>query len=66
MNRIALDLGIIEIYWYSIFLFLGMLSASIVIYKEFKKQNVDEDFFVNLAFNVIVFGINSIFWVFFR
>ena len=57
MNRIALDLGIIQIYWYSIFLFLGMLSASIVIYKEFKKQNVDEDFFVNLAFNVIVFGI---------
>lgn len=57
MNRIALDLGIIQIYWYSIFLFLGVLSASIVIYKEFKKQNVDEDFFVNLAFNVIVFGI---------
>ena len=57
MNRIALELGMIQIYWYSIFLFLGMLSASIVIYKEFKKQNVDEDFFVNLAFNIIVFGI---------
>ena len=57
MNRVALDLGIIQIYWYSIFIFLGILVASIIIYKEFKKQNVDEDFFVNLAFNTIVFGV---------
>ena len=56
MNRVALDLGIIQIYWYSIFVFLGILVASMVIYKEFKKRNVDEDFFVNLAFNTIIFG----------
>ena len=57
MNRVALDLGIIQIYWYSIFIFLGILSACIVIYREFKKRNVDEDFFINLAFNSIIFGI---------
>lgn len=57
MNRVALDLGFIQIYWYSTFIFLGILFASIIIYREFKKQNVDEDFFVNLAFNSIVFGV---------
>lgn len=57
MNKIALDLGIIQIYWYSIFIFLGMLFASVVIYKEFKKRQVDEEFFINLAFNNIIFGV---------
>ena len=38
MNRVALDLGLIQIYWYSIFIFLGILSASFVIFKEFKKR----------------------------
>ena len=57
MNRVALDLGFIQIYWYSIFIFLGILVASIIIYREFKKQNVEEDFFVNLAFNTIIFGV---------
>lgn len=57
MNRVALDLGLIQIYWYSIFIFLGILSASFVIYKEFKKRNVDEELFINLAFNTIIFGV---------
>lgn len=57
MNRVALDLGLIQIYWYSIFIFLAMVVASTVIYKEFKKRNIDEEFFINLAFNVIIFGV---------
>lgn len=57
MNRIALDLGVIQIYWYSIFMFLALLAGSIVVYKEFKKTKVDEEFFINLAFNVIIFGV---------
>lgn len=57
MNRVALDLGLIQIYWYSIFIFLAMLVACTVIYKEFKKRNIDEEFFINLAFNVIIFGV---------
>ena len=57
MNRIALDLGIIQIYWYSIFMFLALLAGSIVVYREFQKTKVDEEFFINLAFNVIIFGV---------
>lgn len=57
MNRVALDLGLIQIYWYSILIFLAMVVASTVIYKEFKKRNIDEEFFINLAFNVIIFGV---------
>ncbi len=57
MNRVALDLGIIQIYWYSLFMFLALLMGSIIVYKEFKKTKVDEEFFINLAFNVIIFGV---------
>lgn len=57
MNQVALDLGIIQIYWYSIFIFLGMLVACILIYRESKKGGIDEDFLVNLAFNTIIIGI---------
>lgn len=57
MDRVALDLGFIQIYWYSIFIFLGMLAACFVIYIEAKRRNIDEDFLVNLTFNTIIFGI---------
>jgi phosphatidylglycerol:prolipoprotein diacylglycerol transferase len=57
MERVALDLGIIQIYWYSIFIFLGMLAACIVIHKEFEKREIEEEFFINLSFNSIIFGV---------
>ena len=57
MNRVALDLGPIQIYWYSIFIFLGILIACFVIYKEAKKRKIEEDFLVNLIFNSLIFGI---------
>lgn len=57
MNRVALDLGFIQIYWYSIFIFLGMLIGCTVIYREAKKRNIDDDFLINLTFNALIFGI---------
>lgn len=57
MDRVALDFGFIQIYWYSIFMFLGILAACIVIFKEAKRKDINEDFLVNLAFNTIIFGI---------
>ncbi len=57
MNRIALDLGFIQIYWYSIFIFLAALSACIVIYLECKKREIDSDIISNIAFSTIVSGI---------
>ena len=57
MNRIFLDLGFLQIYWYSIFIFLGVLGALTVIYLEVKRQNIDLDFFLNMAFSTILIGI---------
>lgn len=57
MEKVALDLGPIQIYWYSIFIFIGMLIACIVIYKESQKQGIEEEFLVNLTFNTIIIGI---------
>ncbi|MEG0994493.1 MAG: prolipoprotein diacylglyceryl transferase [Bacilli bacterium] len=56
MNRVAIDLGFFQIYWYSIFIFLGILFASIVMFREIKKRNINEDFFVNLLFYSIIVG----------
>lgn len=57
MEKVALDLGPIQIYWYSIFIFIGMLVACFLIYKEAKKRGIDEEFLVNLTFNTIIIGI---------
>lgn len=57
MDRIALDLGFIQIYWYSIFIFLGVFFASIVILRETKRQRINEDFIVNLVFYGVIFGL---------
>ena len=57
MDKVALDLGPIQIYWYSIFIFIGMLVACFVIYKEAKTRQINEDFLVNLTFNTIIIGI---------
>lgn len=57
MDKVALDLGPIQIYWYSIFIFLGILVACFVIYKEAKKRGIEEEFLVNLTFNTIILGI---------
>lgn len=57
MDRVAFDLGFIQIYWYSIFIFLGMLIACTVIYKEAKKRGIDEDTLINMTFSTVIFGI---------
>lgn len=57
MNRIALDLGFIQIYWYSIMILIGLLIGLLVIYYEMKRQNINIDFFTNLAFYSIIIGI---------
>jgi phosphatidylglycerol:prolipoprotein diacylglycerol transferase len=57
MNRVALDLGFVQIYWYSIMILIGLFVALLVIYREVKKQNINIDFFTNLAFYSIIIGI---------
>ena len=57
MDRVALDLGFIQIYWYSIFIFFALLVACTVIYKEAKKREIDEDTLINMTFGTVIFGI---------
>lgn len=57
MDRIALDLGFIQIYWYSLFIFFGILVGTFVILKECKRQNINDDFIVNLIFYTVIFGL---------
>lgn len=57
MDRVAIDLGPIQIYWYSIFVFLGLLLASIIIFREAKKRKINEDFMVNLICDSIIIGL---------
>ncbi|MEG2283056.1 MAG: prolipoprotein diacylglyceryl transferase [Bacilli bacterium] len=57
MNRIALDLGFIQIYWYSVFIIIAMFVGCLVIYREIKKQNINEEFVINLLFYGLIFGL---------
>lgn len=56
MERVAFDLGFIKIYWYSIFIFLGIIAAISVIFKEAKRKKLEKEFITNLTFNTIIVG----------
>ena len=57
MNRVAIDLGFIQIYWYSIFILLGILVAALIIYYECKKQGLKGEEFTDLLFNTVILGV---------
>lgn len=57
MNNIAIKLGPISIYWYSILIIVGIVIAMCMILKERKRQKMNKDFFINLIFYIILFGI---------
>lgn len=57
MSRVLLDLGFIEIYWYSVCIFLGVLCGSILIFNEAKKRKLNLEFLSNLIFFGIIFAL---------
>ena len=57
MSRIALDLGFIQIYWYSLMIALALLVGSIFMVLECRRQKMDEDKFVNILFWGVIFAI---------
>ena len=57
MNGIFLDLGFIQIYWYSIMIFLGLLIGGWIILKEAKRFGISEDFITNLFFFAVPIAI---------
>ena len=56
MNRIALDLGFIQIYWYSITMLLGVILGSLFAYFEIKRLKIDKEYFFNMIFYAIIFA----------
>lgn len=56
MNRVAIDLGFIEIYWYSITMLLGVVLGSLIAYFEIKRLKLDKEFYFNMIFYAIIFG----------
>lgn len=57
MNPIAIDLGIIQIHWYSITMLTAILLGAYLFIKEAKKNNLNEEYVNNLLFYGIIFGI---------
>ena len=57
MSSVLLDLGIIEIKWYSFFIMVAVIVACILIEKEAKKKEVPQDYLTNLIFYGIIIGI---------
>ncbi len=57
MNRVFLDLGFIKIYWYSIMILLGAFLGITLVYREFKRLNIDTKKLDNMAFYTIIFGL---------
>jgi len=57
MSRVAIDLGFIQIYWYSLIIALALFVGVLVIIYEGKKKNISEDFLINLIFYGVIFAI---------
>lgn len=57
MSRVALDLGFLQIYWYSIMIALALLVGVSIMLIEAKKQKISEDNFINLIFYGTLVGI---------
>ncbi len=57
MSKVALKIGIFNIYWYSLFILLGITVAYLIINKELDKQKINKDEFNDMAFLCIIIGI---------
>lgn len=57
MNGVLLDLGFIQIYWYSICIVLGMIVGMFLVYKEAAKRGISDSEMTDIIFYTIVFAI---------
>jgi phosphatidylglycerol---prolipoprotein diacylglyceryl transferase len=57
MSSIFLDLGFVQIYWYSIFVFLGLFIGGFVVLFESRKFGIPEDFMINMIFYLVPISI---------
>ena len=56
MNRVAIDLGFIQIYWYSLMIILGVILGLLLVYREIKHHDINKEQFFNMIFYAIIFG----------
>ena len=56
MSRVAIDLGFIEIYWYSLAILTGIILGGALIFLELKRLKMATKFFMDMLFYVIIFG----------
>lgn len=57
MNRVLLDLGIVQIYWYSICILVGMMIGMFLVYRETIKKYISDSLITNLIFYTIIVAI---------
>ena len=59
MNSMMLDLGFLQIRWYSIFMLISIVTAALIMYQEAKKKGMDKDTFLDMAFYGVLIGITG-------
>ena len=57
MNRVAIDLGFMQIYWYSIIILVAIFAGVTIVYLEAKKQKMNLDDFTDLFFCTVIYGL---------
>lgn len=57
MNPVLINLGFMEIRWYSIILLLAFVVGSLFIFKEGKRLNIDKEYLFNMIFWTIIFSL---------
>lgn len=50
MKSSGIDLGIVEIRWYSIMILIAIVVGSLLLFLETKKKNLDKDTFIDMVF----------------
>ena len=56
MDRIAIDLGFVQIYWYSITMLCGVVFGGLLTFFELKRLKMNTAYFLDMIFYVIIFG----------
>ncbi len=57
MDRVAIDFGFIQIYWYSIFILLGMALGMFIVLREAKRKHFNENTVTDLIFWTVIWGV---------
>ena len=57
MNPVLVDFGFVQIYWYSIMLFIGFLLGGYLLLREARRFRIPDEFVINLFFYTIPIAI---------